>query len=107
MFTNFLEETIKVLTNNGKSVDDVCFVTDTNFWCTWKEFSEKANFYYDRGYGMVEINETLYIVGNNWWLERWEYDGSEGWYFKTIVEKPKEKGIPLITQKEKRDYYYY
>jgi hypothetical protein len=96
MFVNFLEETIRVLANNGKSVDDVYFVTDTDVWCTWKEFSEKANFRYDKGYGAVEINETLYIVGDNWWLERWEYDGSEGWTFQRPIKRPKNHGIPKI-----------
>lgn len=96
MFKNLLKETIRALTENGKSVDDVCFVTDAHCWCTWKEFSEKADFNYDGGFGAVEINDTLCIVGNNWWLERWEYDGSEGWDFKTIIEKPKNHGIPKI-----------
>lgn len=28
------------------------------------------------------------IVGENWWLERSEYDGSEGWEYKQAQKEP-------------------
>ena len=31
-------------------------------------------------------------VGDNWWLERAEYDGSEWWEFKTIPKEPRWGG---------------
>ena len=30
------------------------------------------------------------VVGNNWWLERHEYDGSEWWEYKQFPVKPEE-----------------
>jgi hypothetical protein len=27
-------------------------------------------------------------MGKNWWLERVEYDGSEGWQFQTKAHQP-------------------
>lgn len=34
---------------------------------------------------------SLKIVGDNWWLERHEYDGAEWFEFKTLPQKPKIK----------------
>ena len=33
------------------------------------------------------------IVGDNWWLERDEYDGAEGWEFKVMPIKPNSKPV--------------
>ncbi len=43
---------------------------------------------YDNDYGSPEIDASLVVVGDDWWLERAEYDGSEWWEFKTM---PKEE----------------
>ena len=35
------------------------------------------------------------LVGDGWWIERFEYDGSEWWEFKTIpIEK--SKVVPIL-----------
>lgn len=75
----------------------MCFVygeleEDTFGWCTWDEFAAKANEVYDSGYGCECVDRELKVVGDDWWLERHEYDGSEWWEFK---QKP--------TQTEKVD----
>lgn len=31
-----------------------------------------------------EVAHDLKIVGDDWWLERSEYDGAERWNFKTL-----------------------
>ena len=52
-------------------------------------FIEQAkNTNYDNGYGRAEINLSLIIVGDNWWLEREQYDGSEWWAYKKMPIKP-------------------
>lgn len=52
-------------------------------------FIEQAkNTNYNNGYGRAEINLSLIIVGDNWWLERNEYDGSEWWVYKKMPIKP-------------------
>ena len=50
-------------------------------------FYSSLNFNYNNGYG------TRYLYGTVWltygvWLERWEYDGSEGWELKTCPMIP-------------------
>lgn len=79
---NLLEETLEILKENGKTPDDVRYVCKYPLMTDWKHFELNANFIYDNGYGFQEINCTLMIVGDGWWMERWDYDGSEGWEFK-------------------------
>lgn len=102
--TNFLAETFEVLKSYGKSSVDVLWVsireprylteirpTPEPVPCgSWADFERFANFEYDNGYGGAEINAPLIIVGEDWWLERGEYDGSEWWEFKTMPRKPVE-----------------
>lgn len=42
---------------------------------------------YDPGYGLQELYGVV-VFKNGTWLDRWEYDGSEGWKLNTI---PQEK----------------
>lgn len=79
---NLLQETLKILEYNGKTSGDVVWVGDKYKKTTWENFKNISNFNYDNGYGGNEIEGSLLIVGDTWWLERGEYDGSEWWEFK-------------------------
>ncbi len=108
---SLLKETIEAFTSEGKKEEDVLWVglhscgDEKNYhWScrttvgqklvlkktSWEAFKKVADFLYDDGYGAIEVNETLIIVGDNWWLERHEYDGSEWWKFKTLPGQPSE-----------------
>lgn len=89
---NFLEETISDLKSNGKSPSDVLWIGNESGYMDWSEFESLADFEYDNGYGGEVINTSLKIVGKDWWMERWVYDGSEWWEFKTMPERPNDKG---------------
>jgi len=94
--TNLLKETIGVLHENGRSPKDVLFITAGDAYCFWPEFENAINFEYDSGYGSQLIFDGLKVVGQDWWLERSEYDGSEWWEFKTMPL------IPVTRTKELR-----
>ncbi len=81
---NLLEETINSLKDNNLTPEDVLWVGSENgkYSINWKEFEKISNFRYYDGYGTAEIALNLVVVGNDWWLERYEYDGSEQWVFK-------------------------
>ena len=83
---NLLEETKEILEQHSKTFDDILFVGDdfTHTKMTAKEFLEHANFEYNDGYGIEEINTDLILVGKDFWLERHEYDGSEWWEYKSM-----------------------
>ncbi len=94
--TNLVEETLECLSENGKTPADVLWVgIDGEFECTWEEFATKwSHFIYNNGYGRIEIDPCLVVVGEDWWLERAEYDGSEWWEFKTPPTKPTVHKVP-------------
>ena len=81
---NLLQETIGALEDNGKTTDDVLWIGNSENSWEWDEFSKKADFEYSNGLGLVYIPEDIVVVGKDWWLERYEYDGSEEWKFKTM-----------------------
>ena len=89
---NLLIETKGVLKKIGKTEQDIEFITDGETYCSWKDFVkqlEEVNGYeYDDGYGFVEVDLNLKIVGKDWYLERTEYDGAEWWEFKQIPQRP-------------------
>ena len=88
---NLLQETLDALEENGKTPADVRYVgrASISAKCSWEDFAKQSDFEYDNGYGGAEISTDLVAVGDNWWLERAEYDGSEWWEFKTFPEEPK------------------
>lgn len=88
MKTNLLQETLDFLKQYNKTPADVHWVGSGKAIGTWDEFAVFANFDYDDGYGGNEVDGSLVIVGDNWWLERGEYDGAEWWEFKTLPIKP-------------------
>lgn len=90
--TNLYRELVTKLKTFGKTVDDIKFVCGESFCVDVKEFLEiakKTN--YDAGFGSAEVAYDLLIVGEDWWLERHEYDGSEWFEYKTMPNKPEKK----------------
>lgn len=83
---NLLKETLSKLEQNGKTIKDVHWVgsSDGKYSMPWDKFVTIAGVDYDSGYGGAEIATELVVVGDNWWLSRGEYDGSEWWDFNTI-----------------------
>ena len=101
---NLLSETLEKMETYGKKFTDVKEVTwcvckyteckDGTYQnhveyrrCTWDTFSKAAaKIDYDSGYGAQEIEDSLIVLFNDGaWLERWEYDGSEGWDYRMPV----------------------
>lgn len=83
--TEFIKETVGRLKDIGFEESDVLWVgsRDGEFAMNWADFKEKfKNIKYYAGYGTQEIAADLVVVGDNWWLEREEYDGAECWAYK-------------------------
>lgn len=93
---NLWEETIRVLNLYKLSWEDIIFVCGNEFQISKENFEEVAKVTnYDSGYGAPEVATDLKLVGDNFWLERWDYDGSEGWAYK----KMPNASMPLKTVK--------
>lgn len=83
MKTNLWKETVVYLGKYGKKWSDVLFVTGDDFRiANFEELAKRTE--YNNGFGKQEIATDLKIVGKDWWLERYEYDGAEEWAFKQM-----------------------
>ncbi len=85
---NLKQETLDHITNNGKTWDDVEFVSNGEIEIDKDSFLKKADFDYCAGHGLEYVSLALLIVGKDWWLERHEYDGAEWWEFKSKPARP-------------------
>lgn len=86
---NLLEETLRVLEQNGKSEKDIVWLGCDDFQITWDNFKEIAkNADYDKGYGSAKVAQDLKIAGNGFEMVRAEYDGSEWWDFRCSTDMP-------------------
>ena len=87
--TNLLDEIYEVLRQYGKGLKDIEFISCDNRSIDLDKFLAFAlRFDYDSGFGGVCVNLSLIVVGNNWWLERHEYNGSEWFEFKVSPFEP-------------------
>ncbi len=106
---NLLEETLDILKENNKTEKDVKWCGTTENEISWENFKEVADIKYDNGFGGQEIPNNLIVVGEDWWLGRGEYDGSEWWVFYTLPARP-ESSIKINNWNEwlelfRRNYF--
>lgn len=99
--SNLLQETTQELMRHNKTWNDVLWIGGSNFTISIEDFKKLANREYDDGFGAPEVAQDLKIVGKDWWLERYEYDGAEEWVYKTYPTKPLEhKAVKRVITSE-------
>ena len=98
--TNLLKETVAILQRHNKTPRDVRWIGSYNgiYSITWEQFEKMAALIdYDSGFGGQRIASDLIVNGENWWLEREEYDGSEWWEFRTQpIQKEETKSFQHV-----------
>lgn len=103
---NLLTETEQALKNHNLSLKNIKYILNSEGYIPVADFVAAAhNINYNNGWGAVEIDPSLKIVGASWWLERANYDGLEGWIF---CKKPSEPKYPAVdfNLKTERDNRY-
>jgi hypothetical protein len=90
---NLLQETTEELMTHNKTWNDVLWIGCADFTISVENFKEVANKEYDNDYGAPKVAQDLKIVGVDWWLERYEYDGAEEWVYKSYPKKPLEQKL--------------
>jgi hypothetical protein len=93
---NLLQETLAHLDECQLTPQDVLWVGTANQWFTWDEFALIANIAYDGGYGAQQIANDLVVVGQDWYLDRDEYDGAEGWELRRVPTRPPLHRVPAF-----------
>jgi len=79
--SNLWEETIEFLKENDKTFEDVLFIQGEDFKVTKENFETVAkDTEYDSGYGAQHVPKDLVLVGEDWWIERYEYDYADSCY---------------------------
>ncbi len=102
---NLLKETLGILIGNGRKPSDVLWCGSSDFgYFSWEDFAEIADIEYSEGYGSAEIATDLLIVGQDFYLERREYDGSEWWAFKLFPVRPEQYRKPTTFEDKASDY---
>lgn len=86
---NLLNETRELLEENGKTIFDIKWfgTSECEYIC---DLQQLLNVNYDNGFGGHEIPLDFILVGDDFWLERHEYDGSEWWEYKSMPKKPEK-----------------
>ena len=91
----FLDETKEILKLHGRIPGDVKWCGAVGYgYFTWQDFAKLSRKDYHRGFGGAEVAGNLIVVGDDFWLERHEYDGSEWWEFKSMPVKPGNYRVP-------------
>ncbi len=115
---NLLKYTKLILAKHGKSLEDIKFLDDSGEKYTMvtstKALAKRLNINYNDSYGMKEINVDLRLIGDDFWLERHSYNGSEWWEYKEVpsLEKIAKtcKEVPLdvfpLTEEEKHPEWH-
>ena len=100
---NLLKETMEILEEHGKAIKDIVAVQGKDFGISVENFIRLADTEYDDGFGSQKVARDLVIIGDDFWLERREYDGSEWWEHKerpTILENILEVTALTVPQCE-------
>lgn len=95
---NFWKETIEFLENKGKIFDDVIAIYGEDFSITKENFEKVAKrTNYDSEYGGPYIAEDLIILGKDFIIKRFEYDGLEDWEYISLVIPKEVEEIKVLS----------
>ena len=88
---NLLTETVEVLQRNGKTLADIVWFGKRD--CSFEdvEIDELLKLAYNDNWGCAEVDLEFILVGEDFWLQRREYDGMEWWEYNTYPLKPVKK----------------
>lgn len=90
---NLKEETLEVLKEYGKTMDNVEWVGSADGYIEKEDFLRLADIEYYGSFGAQEVASDLVIVGDDFYMIRGEYDGSEWWEYHSIelFRKPENR----------------
>ncbi len=99
--TNLYQQLLEKLEANDKTLADIVWIgsDDGLLVIPISNLKDVFDVDYDNSYGAQEIASDLVVVGDGWWLERFEYDGAEWWDYKStpiLQSEPKVSNRVLV-----------
>lgn len=89
---NLYKELIDILTENNKTINNIEWIgTDKHIVSTTDFLNIAKQTNYESGFGAQKVAKDLLIVGNDFWIMREQYDGSEWFEFYSMPTKPVKK----------------
>lgn len=86
---NLLDETTKALANHGYHWHNVkCIKNEVGLIPIAKFVTLAQQTYYDNNSDLIEIDPSLKLFGVNWWFQRFNVNGKEGWEFCKMPKRP-------------------
>src|ERR1700687_1689807 len=82
---NLLIETLEMLEEYDLNESDIKWVGNLKEKMSWENFKDRIK---DINYNRIELEDDLIIVGDSWWIERFEYDGFYSWELKKHPIEP-------------------
>lgn len=94
---NLLEETKHAMRQLELTPEDIEWIGNEEYTCSWDEFTFLADVDYDDGYGAQMVASDLVVVFRDGsWLSRRENDGSEWWKHNAYPIKTDSKPITKL-----------
>lgn len=102
---NFLDETESNLEAGEWTWNDVRFVyANGHYFTDMNIVREMMDFEYDPESNRAEIDQTLMIVGDGWYLERIVYSGEEWWEPGSFPVMPESGSGVIYNRKTFKSY---
>lgn len=82
MQINLYDETAHALAQHNLALKNIRTIITRTGVVPIADFSRQAmHCNYDNTSGSIQIDPFLKIIGASWWMERFVYEGREGWLF--------------------------
>ena len=106
MIINLLKETEEVLKKYGYKLKHIRYIRNAEGFIPIADFVTAAErFDYDNGYGTVEVDPTIKIVGKFWWLTIHVYDGKECWQYHSKPKRPTIQAPDFVIQNTRTSWH--
>ena len=87
---NLWKETSEKLKEHNRAWTDVKWVGCKDFKIPLEDVCDLFNINYSSGYGSQQVASDLMVVGEDFYMTRGEYDGSEWWDWHEMPIEPAE-----------------
>ena len=101
---NLLNEIISMLGENNKSLDSILYVIIEDTYMEKDTFISLENIKYYPNYGDRSLTEKFNIIGDNWLICKYDYDGLDKLSFINLEKPNKLSKIDTLLNLQRERY---